>query len=139
MLSSGGPFEVQFQSHEKARRLSPIHHPVVEGQRERQDSAHRRLAVTNHDMLADPARSDDRDLRWHDDQIGKAPADHSEIGKCDGCAPQFVGRDRARLGISAHAVEPGSQVLGTAFPDVAQNRYDQSALGVDGDADVHAC
>ena len=71
---------MEFQCNEETRGLTACDYAVVEGERKRQGPAHGGLAMVRHHLLRDPAGSDDRHLGWDNDEVGKAPADHSEIG-----------------------------------------------------------
>jgi len=85
----------------------------------------------HHHPLLDAAGAHDRHLRRHDDQIGKGSADHAEIRQRDGRATQLLGRDRPRLGVGPHPIEPRAQVPQVALADVAHYGHDQLALGVE--------
>ena len=111
---------------------------MVEGERQWQHAACRRLTVVYQHALVDAAGADDRDLRRNDDQVGKSAADHAEIRQRDRRAAQLLRRDRARGGVGPQPIEAGTQVARVALADIAQHRHDEAALGIDRDADVDA-
>src|SRR5215831_19008018 len=88
--------------------------------------------------MIDAAGADDGHLGRNDDEIGEPSADHAEIRQGDGRATQLLRWDRPRRGVGAQPVETGAQVVCVALADVAHDRYDEAALGIDGNADVDA-
>jgi hypothetical protein len=90
--------------------------------------------VARHCALANAPSTDDRQLRGDDHNVRAAAADHAEIGQGNRRSFALLGRNRPCLGVGKHRVKPCPQLARAALAHVAQDRHDEAAFCVDGDA-----
>src|SRR6185437_271148 len=76
--------ELRLECDQEASGFAAGHDAMIEGERQRQHTPHRKLALMRDCPLGNPPRPYDCRLRWHDDQIGKPASDHPEIRKRNG-------------------------------------------------------
>ena len=67
--------QVLLESDKEPGSLASRYKAVVKGERQWQDAPHRWRALMRHDPLINAASANDCDLRRHDDEARKAPAE----------------------------------------------------------------
>ena len=123
---------------QEADAVGAVDHPVIVGQRQRQHEARReaagRLVV---DRLHPRARdAEDRDFRRVDDRREVGAADAAEVGDAEAAALHFLERDLAAARLLRQLRELHRQLHDVLLIRVADDRHEQPAIGVHGDADV---
>src|SRR4029077_18187224 len=94
-VGSRHQLKLRLECDQEASGFAAGHDAMVEGERQRQHTSHRRLAPMRDCPLGNPPRSYDCHLRWHDDQIGKPASDHPEIGQRNGRDAELFMEHRA--------------------------------------------
>mgnify|MGYP000219926980 CR=1 FL=1 len=134
---SGHPdFEILDDGCQKTRRLDTRDDAVIETQRQRQHAMHGNAILYRDRAPLDAARTEDRNLRRYDDELGEPSPEHTEIAERDRLANEPFPRQRAGIHGAFERLDLLPQVGEVASAGVGDDRREQPFVGLDGDAEI---
>ena len=126
------------QSAQELRAARPVHHPVVEAERDLQRRTHDGRAVERNHAVGDPADRQDRRLRRVHDGVKRVDAVHPEVRDGKGAALD-IGRPQPSLAGRGDELLPAADDLFERHVRrVVQDRHHERLVGGHRDADVDA-